>query len=257
MSGHAYFGANKDKIRHISLYKDGEFKKIRNAYLYKDGIYQRVWTGASIVTYYDGENIMGVEDVDEGADALHPPFSTAKEGYTLYGWKLAPNDKSRVEQKLGTGEPFSLYAYYVPNTLTVLTGSLSDWYYYHNINYSRTINPDYISGTTFLKLSREWSSEERNVSFYLALNEYQNADVSLQAKYMPNDTGNLSVGNAKFDGQQWSSWNTSGTVNGHTFTGVKGGNHSVYLYVISYNYYDQVNAVGVTNITLKNPIAWV
>lgn len=251
MSGHAYFGANKDKIRHISLYKDGEFKKIRNAYLYKDGIYQRVWTGASIVTYYDGEDIMGVEEVDEGADALHPSFSTAKAGYTLYGWKLAPDDQSRVEQKLATGEPFSLYAYYVPNTIVICASSRS--------GSGATVsiwNPRYINGSAWVKSESYGQSIVQTASFYIALNEYQNSTIRLwtheytidEQGYGHDYTGSMGIDSYNttqyHDGDVLYNWSGNHTMRIHAFP--NWGNGERFMR----------STGGLANVTLSNPIAW-
>lgn len=247
MSGHAYFGVNKEKIRHISLYKNGEYEKIRNVYLYKDGIYQRVWTGASIVTYYDGEDIMGVEEVDEGEDALHPSFSTAKAGYTLYGWKLAPDDQSRVEQKLGTGEPFSLYAYYVPNTLVILSCNIVQALWCSRTEISR--NTNYISGKPYADVGMAmyghnygaWA--ENSGSCYVALNEYQNATVAWKFA-----TGNGDFHSAKINGA-----NVSGS---GSFNLMASGNISFYAkgYAPAESWVSSI--CGATQITLSNPTPW-
>ena len=248
MSGHAYFGVNKEKIRHISLYKNGEYEKIRNVYLYKNGVYQRVWTGASIVTYYDGENVMGVEDVDEGADALHPAFSTTKQGYTLYGWKLAPTDKSRVEQKLGTGEPFSLYAYYVPNTIVIASGTLTNsmgW-----CSYALGVwNANYINGSAYAVAGRAGyiaggGSVEANASFYIGLNEYQKASIGYRCM-----GGNGDNHSWKFDGNNRDEGNYTALV-------TKSGSHSMYTRGTTGNDSWTSSLIGITNITLSNPEAW-
>ena len=260
MSGHAYFGTGVDKIKHISFYHNGEMKKIKRVWQYHNGVYRQVWTGASTVSYYDGNTLIGTEEIDEGNDALRPQhIDTTKAGYTLYGWKAHPNDTSRLEQLIADGEPISLYAYYVPNTLSVLSASFGNWYHdsggWH-IDYTRSVNNNYLSGVTDVGVDSSWNQRDASVGFYLALNEYQNATVVVLAKYCPADSGGLSAGYASFDGNTWSSWNPAGTNSSNTYSNVRTGNHSLYVRSISYDAYWQTNVVGVTSIVLSNPIAW-
>lgn len=261
MSGHAYFGENVTKIKHISFCQNGEMKKIKRVWYYHNGVYRQVWTGASTVSYYDGDTLLGTEEVDEGDSILHPQtIDTTKTGYTLYGWKASASDTTRLDEMLATGEPISVYAYYVPNTLDVLVASFGNWSYdsggWH-MPYSVSVrNAKYITGGTDAFVSAPWSTRESSTSFYLALNEYQSANVTVQGKYCPNDTGNLNVGQTYFDGDGLSSWNLSGSTASKAYSNVKTGNHSIRVVAIAYGDYWQAVAGGVTRIRLINPTPW-
>lgn len=211
----------------------------------------------SIITYVV-EDTSHVKIVRRNKDVLHPSIPTAKAGYTFVGWALTPGG-AKLTSLLATEITITLYALYVPNTLDILVGSFGGWSYdtagWH-ISYSRTINSNYINGATDAYIQKEWSSGSATASFNLALNEYQNAEVIVQAKYCPNDTGNLSVGTARFDNNELNAWNLSGSTYTKTYSNVAAGNHSLNIYTISYDYYSQANVVGVTKITLSNPTPW-
>lgn len=68
MAGHSAFG--NDLIKHVAL-GNTAIKKIA---LGND----IVWSGASLVSYYDGSTLLGQREVDEGQDVLRPSGLTAQ-----------------------------------------------------------------------------------------------------------------------------------------------------------------------------------
>lgn len=68
MAGHSAFG--NDLIKHVAL-GNTAIKKIA---LGND----IVWSGASLVSYYDGSTLLGQREVDEGLDVLRPSGLTAQ-----------------------------------------------------------------------------------------------------------------------------------------------------------------------------------
>ena len=244
---------NFHKIKKIAIGR--QLTKVKYAYIWKNGQFERVWSGASEVSYYDGDTLLGMEEVDDGADALHPSVDTTKSGYTLYGWstKKNPTTDDRVTTYLADGDPKTLYAIYVPNSIVVASGYIASF----NSFATSKWDSKYVSGSNALHLERTWSSEEQTATFSLNKGVYQNASVTVSDYYGNQDTGNLNVGSARFDGTLLSDWNTHGSSHSKTFNNVANGSHSLQLYVISYDYYKQDAIMGVTNITLSNPEAWV
>lgn len=217
-------------------------------------IYQgptKVWSGASLVSYYDGATLMGTEEVEEGEDVLHPSFSTAKSGYTLYGWRLSSGDNSRIESLTATGEPMTLYAFYLPNSMTIASGYISG-----NSFVQSVWNTEYLSGQSGLATYATWNNRTVYGSFSLNKGKYGTASVTVSDYFENKGTGALGVGEARFDGTVIGTPIEGGSGHSKTFT-VNAGSHSLSLYVISYGDYTQSGVMGVTNITLTNPQAWV
>lgn len=217
-------------------------------------IYQgstKVWSGASLVSYYDGATLIGTEEVEEGEDVLHPSFSTSKSGYTLYGWRLSNNDTDRIETLTATGEPMTIYAYYLPNSNVIASGYISG-----NSFVQSVWNPNYLSGQSALSTYVAWNNKTVSGSFSLNKGRYGTASVTVSDYFENKGTGNLGVGEARFDGTLIGSPIEGGSRHSKTFT-VNAGSHSLSLYVISYGDYTQSGVMGVTNITLTNPQAWV
>lgn len=165
MSGHAYSGEELNKIRHAYVFNNGEFKKLRKAWYFKNGEFHQVWSGASEVSYYDGNTLLGIEEVDEGEDVLHPSLSTAKENYTLVGWKQAVYGDKVLELN-ATGEPMVLYAMYLPNTYNAVGDST---YVTGGTSTSNSATPAYQGGQDL----------GSSTSFVLNMREYQNNSVTV------------------------------------------------------------------------------
>ena len=206
-------------------------------------IYQgsiKVWSGASVVSYYDGATLMGTEEVEEGEDVLHPSFNTAKSGYTLYGWSTTSGSETRKESLAATGEPMILYAIYIVNSLTVVSAG--------NI-----LQPQYVSGNCKIDQYIRWSNNNWGAGFSLDKKKYQSGSIVANANFPNAGTGNLEVGRASLDGVQFIS--AEGGSSGSRNIAANNGSHSLSLFLISYGDYLQTGNVFVT-ITLTNPIAW-
>lgn len=233
--------SNFHKIKKIAA--NSLLTKVKGGYVWEDGQFKRVWSGASEVSYYDGNILLGTEEVDEGEDVLHPSFSTTKSGYTLYGWALSSTATERITSLVATGEPMRLYAIYLPNTVTVASGTIWD--------------TKYVGGTRSLSLRRTWSSEEATVVFNLNMGRYQSGTITVGATFQAHDTGNLLTGRARLDGVTFLEGDAgAGRTSASRTIAATNGNHSLYLYVISYDNYQQEGYIGVSNIVLSNPIAW-
>lgn len=247
MSGHAYSGEDLNKIRHAYVFHDGEFKKLRKAWYFKNGEFHQVWSGASEVSYYDGNTLLGVEEVDEGEDVLHPSLDTSKTGYTLVGWKNAYYG-DQVTELTATGEPMALYAMYLPDTLTVASGYFQwDGYGAMVTYYNTRWDSEYLTGSPSVSAELWYSEGTKESTAYFTLNKkfYQTASITVgHEARADNATG-------RFDGTEISK--------GHTLTRTIGnGSHSMYARVIvgapSSTWH--ISRVGVTSLVLSNPTPW-
>ena len=64
----------------------------------------KIWSGASIVNYYSGNELLGTREIDEGLNVLNPSIIPSKAGYTFLGW----NTDSTAEEpssKRGQQQP--------------------------------------------------------------------------------------------------------------------------------------------------------
>lgn len=211
----------------------------------------KVWSGASLVSYYDGETLLGTEEVDEGTDVLHPSINTVKTNYTLYGWTLSNGATERAETLLATGEPMTVYAIYLPNSILVAKS--------HRYNTDTVTvdiwNPNYMSGSAYVECVSNGSSETRSTTFTLNLGKYQNSTVKIWSYwYMVDDQGYghddpnspISVdGVSRKTGDILT--NISGT---HTMTASAFPNWGNGERFVRKN-------GGLAEVTLTNPIAWV
>ena len=250
MSAHGYFSIDKDKIKHMSFFKNGSHNRIRNGWVYKNGVYMHVWSGASVVSYYDNETLLGTEEVDEGEDVLHPSFSTSKEGYTLVGWSTEPNDlNKKVTTLVASGEEMTLYALYVPNTIVVCVSSKTG-----TKTASTTVwNSRYMSGSAYVIQESPGPSLINTANFGITLHEYQNSSVRLWTYwYMVDEQGygHDEGGSMKID--------STTRYNGNVLSNLSGVHQmSVHAFPNWGTCERYVCAFGgLANVTLSNPKAW-
>lgn len=228
--------------------------KVKGGYLWDEATqsFYRVWSGASEVSYYDGDRLIGVVDIDEGTDALHPSLDTTKEGYTLYGWSDQPNPTSedRILTYVADGNPHNLYAIYLPNTLTVALSTVTPGLW---VQYNKTLqNTKYVSGGLDAQAQgyNTWGGgdnqpKESSNSFVINLGEYRNASITVKF-----GTGNGESHRARFDGVSVASGEIK-TVN----VGASG-SHTLWAYGEAWYQSWCSCVIAVTNITLSNPRAW-
>ena len=237
----ASFGELFTKIKHCAVGEN--FTKLRKAAYFKNGQFHKVWSGASIVSYYDGETLLGTEEVDEGSDVLHPNISTAKENYTLCGWSISAEYLTKVEQLAATGEPMALYAIYLPNSLSVLGNSR---YVTGSTSTSNSATPAYQGG---------WDLGS-STSFVLNMHEYQNNVVTVHQSniYSGHEDNDQPWGYGQLDGSDVAK-NSS-----RTFTNIANGTHILRTIGHTANEGEARNTQTlqcyVTSIVLSNPVAW-
>lgn len=215
-------------------------------YVYKGTT--KVWSGASLVSYYDGETLIGTEEVDEGLDVLHPSLDTSKEGYTLFGWSITDGGE-RVSVLGATGEPMSIYAIYVPNTLQAFVATMPDKVY--NVTLK---NERYVTGNTMARAARAAylaGGGEANAASSFAINlvEYQTATVS--GKGFTYGYGTKWDEHAYLDNVDYvdQSFNKTYTASG---------SHSLHAHgQVASGQNDLDVGICILNITLTNPVAWV
>lgn len=249
MSGHAYSGENLSKIRHAYVRNNGEFKKLRKAWYYKNGEFKQVWSGASEVSYYDGDTLLGVEEVDEGESVLHPDIDTSKTGYTLVAWKDAKYG-DELDELLATGEPMRVYAMYLPNSILVAKS-----YRYNTDTVKVDVwNSDYMSGSAYVQAVSYGASITNNASFAINLGKYQNSSVKIWSYwYMVDADGYghddpnspISVdGVSRRTGDILTNISGSHTMSAHAFPNWGNGERFV-----------RMNG-GLAEVTLSNPTPW-
>lgn len=237
---------NFHKIKKVAVGQ--QLTKIKGAYIWDGTDFVRVWSGASQVSYYDGNTLLGTIEVDEGEDVLHPSLDTTKSGYTLYGWATSKSSNNRVELLTATGDPIALYAIYLPNTIVVATGTVtnsSGW-----VNYiAGQVNSAYVSGGLAASAQRAAyyggaGSAEGSAVFTVTLGRYQNGTIKWSYA-----TGNGDNQVGKVDGIEVSSGYGSKSINAS-------GSHTLYTKGTASDGSWTSTVVGITNITLSNPIAW-
>lgn len=205
----------------------------------------KVWTGASSVSYYDGDTLIDTIDVDEGADVLHPSLSMSKTNYTFVGWSLSDGG-DRVTTLYATGEPMSLYALWLPNTLTILSATLA-----HDGE-----NPKY----TLVSHDSKYISEVKYAESSSWYNyEYSNSDTK---------TMRVNIGLYRLmtvQGKALKNHNEGGgsingvTSSGNTVTLTSDTDADVVMYCWNRHEWRETwsyTITGCTDITLSNPIPW-
>ena len=239
-----------NKFHRIKKIASGRhFTKIKEGWVFKDGVFQKVWSGASEVSYYDGNTLLGIEEVDEGEDVLHPSIDTTKSGYTLYGWTTVKGSDERVTSLLATGEPMTVYAIYLPNTLTVFSGDRIGTKFDFSIKNTKYVNGGFIAVAARAAYIIGAGPSDGSASFSITLNAYQQASVTGRGN--AGGYGITSDEHAYYDGTDYvdANFNRTHTVSGEHLLSAHGhaDNNQALLDV----------AIWIKNITLSNPIAWV
>lgn len=214
--------------------------KLKAGYEWENGEYVKIWSGATLVSYYDGDTLLGTEEVDEGEDVLRPNIDTTKQGYTLVGWSTTGDESDIVTELTAQGDTMTLYAVYFANSITVVSNGT-------------ILNSRYASGSCAISQGIYWSNNTWYASFSLNKGKYQNGTIVANASFANAGTGNLNVGKASLDGVEFASCEGGGS--GTRSISASNGSHSLALWLISYDNYTQNGSVSVT-ITLSNPKAW-
>lgn len=203
----------------------------------------KVWSGAFPVSYYYGNTLLGIEEVDEGADATHPNIvMPPKSGYTFIGWATSNSEDDWVGEYL-TYAPANLYAVYIPSSITVVSNGSN-------------LNSKYVSGTFSAWTDPHWTTGESSGSFTLAKGKYGTATCTVYAMFYNNNTGNLDVGDATFDGDAIiGTWITGGSEGSKSYV-INDGGHSLFVRAVAYDDYSQGALVRVSSLVLSNPAAW-
>lgn len=232
----ARFGTGLNKIKK-GLFSTG-LAKIKAGYMYESGGWNKVWSFGSRVSYYDGDTLMGVEEIDDGQDVLHPSFSTSKQGYTLYGWATEADSDTREETMLATGEPITLYAIYVPNSVVVASGNASG---------TSVWNTKYVGGGSSVCVESYGDSKSAYTTVTVDRKQYQNVSITIGAN---KDWGQGYSQPDNFYDSVTQTYLPSGTTFSDRLSGMTYGVHSFPI-----DHYERHTA-WVSNITLSNPIAW-
>lgn len=233
----ARFGSGLNKIRK-GLFSTG-LAKVKAGYMYVSGAWNKVWSFGSEVSYYDGDTLIGKEDVDENRDVLHPTFTMpTKTNYTFVGWGTSNSITDWVDTLVATGEPMTLYALYVPNSNTVESGG--------------TWNTDYASGSYEIAAASQGLYDSASGTFNINLRRYQNCSVSFWSErytvdmqgYGHNEGASFTVDGASYSG--------SPTIS------MASGNHSYSTSAHADWVYDKYEkrTIRISSIVLSNPIAW-
>lgn len=193
----------------------------------------KVWSNGAEVSYYDGTNLLGTFDIEEGLDVLHPPIDTSKADYTLVGWALSDRSLDIIEEMVASDEPINLYAVYLPNTLVVAQGDVGTAWYTPQIKDER-----YISGSLGAEKRVTTGNDFVSCTFTVNSGLYQTVSGTTKVN------GSLSGKSGWHQNEVTPNITRSGT---YTVSSIfVAGEQSTYTCV-----------VGVNQITLSNPKAWV
>lgn len=207
-----------------------------------DGV--QVFSSGSTVSYYNGSTLIGTKDFEEGTDVLRPGYSPTKSGYTFYGWSKT-NGGSRVTSLKADGNPITLYAVFIVNSITVLTASTKSG---TNPNYEITnYNSKYVPNPTYAYASGWYQytySSEDTKTMTVYIGEYGKMTVEARGE----SYGNSTVGD--FEGESCLGKTITKTYyTSKTFTMYAKGSHSD-----SGSWH--VAFAGCTSIVLSNPPKW-
>lgn len=205
MAGHAYFGAEKSKIKHIQF----ENQKIKHVYYYSSGNFVPVWSGGGVVTYHVNGGQTYTEERDEGDNVLIPKsFTPTLSGWTFVGWRSdATASSSVLSSKTMVDSPISLYAVFSKNITLSYSGngatggstaSETKPRYYNNGNYSSaplfTIKANGFSRTSYTFY--RWRTGTASGTIYsVGQNIALTSNMTLYAYWTPNT---LTVFNGSF-----------------------------------------------------------
>lgn len=238
----ARFSTGLSKIRK-GLFSTG-LTKIKAGYMYESGEWNKVWSFGSEVSYYDDDTLIGKEDVDEGRDVLHPSLTMpAKENYTFCGWTLENGTYDKVTELVATGQPMTLYAMYLPNSINVVS------------------NSRYVTGSTYTSHAETpaytgHASLDSAVSFTLNMREYRSNTITVVAQ-------NIYSGHVDND-QPWG----YGMLDSYeipknssrSYSNIANGTHTVKTVGSTANESEARNTQElrcyVSSLVLSNPVAW-
>lgn len=238
----ARFSTGLTKIKK-GLFSTG-LTKIKAGYMYESGEWNKVWSFGSEVSYYDDDTLIGKEDVDEGRDVLHPSLTMpTKENYTFCGWTLENGTYDKVTELVATGQPMTLYAMYLPNSINVVSNSR---YVSGSTSTSASATPAYQGGTDL----------GSSTSFTLNMREYQNNVVTVHQSniYSEHEDNDQPWGYGQLDGSDVAK-NSS-----RTFTNIANGTHTLRTIGHTANESEARNtqtlSCYVSSLILSNPLEW-
>ena len=240
----ARYSTNLDKLKK-GFFGSG-LNKLKAGYVYENGEYVKVWSGATKVSYYDEETLLGIEEIDEGDDVLHPSIVPVKENYTMVGWSTTNSEEGYVTELTAEGEEMTLYAVFVPDTVTAVVGTVSDDNYRASVH-----NRKYVTGTLGQhdalatgSVGPGWVSAGFDITVSLGFYGKAVVKSNLQTYWIRGD-GNPSytyMGNSTTAGRKTKTLTSDGRVYG-----------SARVYVDD-AYWAATS--GVESVVLSEPIAW-
>lgn len=183
-------------------------------------------------------------------------YGMNKTGYTHVGW-TGYGGTERFETKVATGEPMSLYALFVPNSIVVYISDVTYLHYnsYRNWEYTYSIqtkNANYISGTLMATCQcNEWNSARSESSFNLNKKYYNTATAIFNAQHGYLDVGYLDWGGGIVDSEAFST-----RFKGDKTLLLDNGSHTITAVVQSFDDYKDRTLVFAKRITLSNPTKW-
>lgn len=243
----ARFGSGLRKIRK-GLFSTG-LTKVKAGYMYVSGAWNKVWSFGSEVSYYDGDTLIGKEDVDEGHSVLHPSLTIPqKENYTFVGWANT-SDGEPLDELLATGDPMNVYAIYLPNTLTVFSGDRVNGTYTISVKDTKYVNGGFIAVAARAAYIAGTGPADGSASFSITLNGYQQASVSGRSGSYGN-YGDTTDMHGYYDGTEYTDSNFNRTHNVN-------GSHSLQAHGSVNNHQSNLDiAIWIKTITLSNPTPW-
>lgn len=200
------------------------------------------------ISYYDGSTLLGRRSYSKGKDILHPSITMpTKADETFVGWAKT-SASVNIETALVAEENITLYAIYLPNTYTALTGSYSNLYYsisFIDSNYcggrfiANAQRAAYIAGTGY---------QEDNSTFSVMLNRYGKATIGYVSFVY--GQGETSGETCRIDGTDVT--DSSGSKNV-----TSSGSHSLHAHGNANASSSYLNTgIFIGSIVLSEPLAW-
>lgn len=202
----------------------------------------------SVVSYYNDSTLIAKRKFKKGEDVLRPSeVSPTLSGYTFVGWRSTPDAITRYETLEATGKAMTLYAYFLPNSLRIVSAEKlwvdnnPKWVEYFK-------DAQYYTGSIFNESSiwyRPGDYFEGWATGTLKLGYYQRATFYTQAwgGWGDDQEGSVQMPNGTLI---WNESSGSCTVGGTVTLHTQGYGGSWY----------GAEAIGISNITLSNPRAW-